>query len=154
MAGCGVHLGVATTGGLDVTFRAARTVPGQVRTLVELRLVEWGQAGLVDDVTLIASELVTNAVCHTSGKEIRVRFTREPHGVLLQVWDGSDSMPARGRAVETVADAAVPDAAALEAGHQDGTGGRGLPIVEALAHRWGVAPTEPNGKWTWARVLA
>ncbi|MFI0366243.1 ATP-binding protein [Actinomadura sp. 1N219] len=137
-----------------MTFRTAPTVPGQVRTLVELRLVEWGLAGLVDDVTLIASELATNAVRHTSGKEIRVRFTREPHGVLLKVWDGSDAMPVRGRAVETASDAAVPDAAALEPGHQVGTSGRGLPIVEALAHRWGVTPTEPNGKWTWARVLA
>ncbi|WUH99447.1 ATP-binding protein [Spirillospora sp. NBC_00431] len=141
-------------GGLDVTFRAARTVPGQVRLLVELRLVEWGLAGLVDDMTLIASELTTNAVCHSSGREIRVRFTREPRGVLLRVWDASDAMPVRGQAVETAADVAAPDAAALESGHLDGMSGRGLPIVEALAYRCGVSRTKPYGKWTWARVLA
>ncbi|RKS79377.1 histidine kinase-like protein [Actinomadura pelletieri DSM 43383] len=133
---------------LDVTFRPAPTVPGQVRMLVELRLIEWGLAQLVDDVTLIASELVTNAVQHTFGPQIRVRFTREPHGVLLGVWDGSDVLPLRGRVAETASNATGP----LEAGLEDETSGRGLPIVAALATRFGVSRTQPHGKWTWARV--
>ncbi|WP_433228726.1 ATP-binding protein [Actinomadura formosensis] len=138
-------------GGLDVTFLAARTAPGQVRALVELRLGAWGLAGLRDEVTLIASELVTNAVRHTPDRKIRVRFTREARGVLLAVWDSCDAMPARKPAAS---DVASPDAAALEAGHEAGTGGRGLPIVEALASACGVSPTVPHGKWVWARVAA
>lgn len=138
---------------LDVTFRAARTAPGQVRTLVELRLGSWGLAALRDDVTLIASELVTNATVHTpDGSEIRVRFTREQRGVLLQVWDSSDVLPVRRRAPESVAAVAAPDAAALNPGHDDGTGGLGLPIVAALASEYGVTPTEPRGKYAWARM--
>ncbi|RFS86890.1 hypothetical protein D0T12_01030 [Actinomadura spongiicola] len=139
---------------LDVMFRPALTVPGQVRVLVELRLIEWGLTQLVDDVTLIASELVTNAVQHTFGPQVRVRFTREPHGVLLGVWDGSDVLPVRGRAAETASNTAGPDAVPLEAGQEDETSGRGLPIVEALATRFGVSLTQPHGKWTWARVSA
>ncbi len=137
-------------GGLDVTFLAARTAPGQVRAQVELRLAAWGLAGLRDEVTLIASELVTNAVRHTPDRKIRVRFTREARGVLLAVWDSCDALPVR----KPASSAASPDAAALEAGHMEETGGRGLPIVEALASACGVSPTVPHGKWVWARVAA
>lgn len=118
--------------------------------LVELRLAAWELAGLRDDVTLIASELVTNAIRHTPERRVRVGFTREPRGVLLEVWDSSDAAPVRKQVASGIA---TPDAAALEAGHEEGMGGRGLPIVEALAFKCGVSPTRPHGKWVWARVL-
>ncbi|WP_165959302.1 ATP-binding protein [Actinomadura sp. KC345] len=109
--------------------------------------------GLVGDLTLIASELVTNAVEHTrDDREIRVRFTREPGAVLLAVWDSSDARPVRKRPVGGVARDAAPDAEALNPGHEDGTGGRGLAIVEALSTEWGVTRTDPVGKWVWSRV--
>ncbi|MFI0480577.1 ATP-binding protein [Actinomadura sp. 9N215] len=154
MACGGVRVNAVAARRLEVMFRAARMVPGLVRTLVEVRLVEWGLSGLVDDVSLIVSELVTNAVRYASGREVRVRFAREPHGVVVKVWDASDALPVRGRVLDTAAEVAVPDAAVLEAGHLEGLGGRGLSIVEALAYRCGVSPTEPCGKWVWARVLA
>lgn len=144
--------GVKTPGELDMTFLAARTAPGQIRMQVELRLGSWGLAGLIDDVTLIASELVTNAVRYAAEQEVRVRFTREARGVLLAVWDAADGRPVRRRPLAATADDTVPDAAALDIGHDDGTGGRGLPIVEALASECGVALTQPHGKWVWARV--
>ncbi|WP_131733027.1 ATP-binding protein [Actinomadura formosensis] len=124
---------------LDMTFLAARTAPGQVRTLVDLRLASWGLAGLRDDVALIASELVTNAILHTPEQQIRVQFTREPCGVLLMVWDSSDALPVRKPPMHT---------APMRAD------GRGLPIVEALSSKCGISPTRPCGKWIWARVLA
>lgn len=127
---------ISTASALDVEFLAAGTAPGQVRTLVGLRLASWGLSRLRDDVTVIASELVTNAVVHgPEGGPIRVRFTREARGVLLEVWDSADSMPMRKGDVE-------------------GLDGRGLPIVEALASECGVWPTEPQGKWVWARCRA
>lgn len=132
MTGC-ERAGVAADAGLDVRLLAARTVPGRIRTLVELRLVSWELAALRDDVTLIASELVTNSVRHAPGREIRVRLTREVRGVLLEVWDSSDAMPQRKR-------------------DEDGLSGRGLPIVEALALGCGAYRTEPHGKWVWARI--
>ncbi|GAA4235985.1 hypothetical protein GCM10022254_44510 [Actinomadura meridiana] len=141
------QVGLSAGDVLDVTFLAARTAPGQVRTLVELRLGAWRMDALRDDVMLIASELVTNAAVHVPGGRIRVRFVREQRGVLFQVWDCSDVLPVRRRATVL-----SPDAAALDSGYRDGTGGLGLPIVAALASEYGVIPTEPHGKWAWARV--
>ncbi|MFC4053528.1 ATP-binding protein [Actinomadura syzygii] len=101
--------------------------------LVELRLDAWGLAVLRDDVKLIASELVTNAVLHTPEREIRARLTREACGVWLGVWDSSDVMPVRRD-------------------DGDGLGGRGLPLVAALASECGAFRALPYGKWVWARV--
>lgn len=134
---------------LDITCLASPTVPGQVRTLLGIRLSEWKPIGVADDMFLIASELIANAVKSTPDREIRVRVTREPDGILLGVWDSSKEMPV-ARAV-SVADAS-PDHEALDVGHDDGTGGWGLPIVKALSFRCGVKETHPKGKWVWCRV--
>ncbi|WP_433231935.1 hypothetical protein [Actinomadura formosensis] len=55
------------------------------------------------------------------------------------------------RLTEWGLDALVPDPRALEPGHGD-AGGRGLPIVAALASECRVSRTAPHGKWVWARV--
>ncbi|WP_179271805.1 ATP-binding protein [Actinomadura meyerae] len=121
---------------------------------MELRLASWGLAWLADDMTLIASELVTNAVVHGAcGGRIRVRLRLEPASVLLAVWDPSERSPVRKRPLEAVLGDAAPDAEALSPEREDGTGGRGVPIVQALADECGVAPTaDPVGKWVWARL--
>ncbi|SNS26034.1 Anti-sigma regulatory factor (Ser/Thr protein kinase) [Actinomadura meyerae] len=148
MGGC---VGSVNAGTFDVTFRAAPSVPARVRSLVELRLAEAGLAGISDDLTLIASELVANAVQYAPEPEIRVRLTREPGAVVLAVWDSSDTEPTPKRALEPTAEDVAPDAEALDPDHDAGTGGRGLPIVAAMADSYGVTPTEPRGKWVWAR---
>ncbi|MER6810495.1 ATP-binding protein [Spirillospora sp. NPDC000708] len=141
----------ANSGELDVVCLAAATVPGMVRALVEFRLTEWGLMALAGDVHLIAGELVANAIQSTPDREIRVRFVREARAVVLQVWDASDAMPVARPVAEMTLDDIVPDPCALDAGHDDGTGGWGLPIVQALASRCGVERTSP-GKWVWAEV--
>ncbi|MFB4300830.1 ATP-binding protein [Actinomadura sp. NTSP31] len=122
-----------------------------VRALIEFRLAEWRLAGLAGDVHLIAGELVANAIQSTPDREIRVRFVRAERVVRLMVWDASDAMPVARPVLELTLDDIVPDACALDAGHDDGTGGWGLPIVQALASRCGVERTRP-GKWVWAEV--
>ncbi|MEU8308805.1 ATP-binding protein [Actinomadura sp. NPDC048955] len=136
--------------GLDTAFLAAWTAPAQVRMQLSLRLASWGMAGITGDVALIASELVTNAVRHAGDGEIRVRFTREARGVLLEVWDACDRRPVCRRPAPS-ADA-PPRTPAPDPGYDYGMGGRGLLIVEELAAQCGVVPTEPRGKWVWARV--
>ncbi|MEV0663882.1 ATP-binding protein [Actinomadura luteofluorescens] len=124
------------SGLLTMEFIASLTAAGQVRTLVGLRLESWGLARWREDLCVIASELVTNAVVH--GPEdgtVRVRFSREPGGVLLAVWDSSDAMPKRRVDPE-------------------GLSGRGLVMVEALASDFGAYQTCTNGKWVWARCRA
>ncbi|WP_433228862.1 ATP-binding protein [Actinomadura formosensis] len=142
---------VVESGELDISCLASGTVPGLVRTLVELRLGEWGLGKVAGDVLLIAGELVANAVRATPDREIRVRFAREVGTVLLAVWDSSAAMPVVRPVVELALDDIVPDARALDDGHDAGTGGWGLPLVQTLAAKCGVTETWP-GKWVWARV--
>ena len=144
---------VMGAGELDISCLASGTVVGLVRTLVGFRLTEWGLEKVADDVLLIAGELVANAVEHSAAdREIRVRFTREPGAVVLQVWDSSDAMPVVRPVVELALDDIAPDARALDAGYDDGTGGWGLPLVQALSSDCRVCKTEPHGKWVWAKV--
>nr|BFE29682.1 hypothetical protein GCM10010200_019330 [Actinomadura rugatobispora] len=135
-----------TPAGLEVRFLAAATAPGQVRTHLRFRLTEWGLLHVADDVYLIATELITNALEATPDGEIRVSFARERHSLLLGVWDRSDRSPVSRRVPVSQADVA-PDPEALTVGHDDGTGGWGLPIVEALSSECGVRRTDPRGKW-------
>ena len=140
------------SGELEAAFPASVTTPGMVRNLVELRLAEWGLRHLAGDVLLVACELITNAIRNTPDREIRVRFTREAGGVVLAVWDSSDALPVAKPVVELNLDDVVPDPYALDPGHDAGTGGWGLPLVEALSSECGVTTTDPSGKWVWARV--
>ena len=119
-----------------------------VRTLVGFRLDEWGLRGISDEVLLIVTELVTNAVRSVPDSMIRVRCTLEVGGVLLAVWDASGAMPVARPLVPDVR----PDPLALEPGHEDG--GRGLHLVRALASECGACTAEPSGKWVWAKVAA
>lgn len=93
-------------------------------------------ADVIEEVVLVASELVGNAIRHTSaesGQPLDVTWDRQGDDLVVAVSDGSRLIPRRR-------DARV-----------DTTGGRGLAIVEAIASSWGVSPT-PTGKRVWARL--
>jgi anti-sigma regulatory factor (Ser/Thr protein kinase) len=89
----------------------------------------------IDDVVLVASELVGNAVIHTAriGAELGIWWEIEPDSVVVRVVDSSSDLPRRRSTNET------------------DTRGRGLSIVAALALDWGVQRTD-HGKQVWARV--
>ena len=85
----------------------------------------------VDDLCLIASELVTNAIVH--GEEPVELTLLHQHGeVTIEVADGDSRI-----------DRVRPPA------DETGPGGRGLRIVETLADRWGTRPSR-SGKTVWA----
>lgn len=91
---------------------------------------------VTDDVTLVASELIGNAIRHAGGGERdawAVSWTIRPGEVVLSVEDPSSDLPVRR--------CAAPDAPS----------GRGLAIVESLSLDWGVERTA-RGKRVWARV--
>jgi len=91
-----------------------------------------GLSPLVDDATLVVTELVANAVRHAQ-PPIALYAVRLQQGVRVEVSDGSqDGMRPQSR---------TPDVT--------DPNGRGLEIVSALAQDWGVRP-EAHGKTVWA----
>lgn len=103
---------------------------GEARSAVRRELCAWGAPELVDDCSLIVTELVTNAVRH-GGSGIHFRLGTNGSWVYGEVFDAGDHMPRLCR----------PD--------PDAPGGRGLFIVDRLADEWGVAGLPGGGKIVW-----
>lgn len=127
-------------------------VPGQVRALLGFRLTEWKLPHLLPDLELIAAELVTNAVTTTPDAQIRVACRPQKGGVWFGVWDSSTFLPVVKPVTELSLADIDGDPEALNDGHDDGTGGWGLPIVRALSADCGVRKTPPAGKWVWSLI--
>jgi len=86
---------------------------------------------LVDDLELVISELVTNAVVHAQTPlRLLVRF--DGHRVVAEVFDADAHPPRPARPVDDV-------------------GGIGLLLVDRLSDRWGSEPMR-NGKRVWAEL--
>ena len=115
----------------------ADAVPAARAHLRQL-LSRWGQAELSPDVSVVASELVTNSVAasaeHQPAAALMVWLGSDGHLLLLAVADASPRPPVR-----------------LSPG-PDAERGRGLALVEALSSRWGWHPASNAGlrKFTWA----
>ena len=121
---------------LTLTLRPHSTEVRRVRDKLRAFLIGWGAPGEVVEVaTLLASELVTNAVCH-AGTEVGV-VASVAHGVLrVSVTDGISGRPEVRRGAIDAAD------------------GRGLAVVEDLASAWGIDGSadvdgDPGGKTVW-----
>ena len=88
----------------------------------------------VDDLTLVVSELVTNALLHARPPVI-VNIQEHRVDVLVTVSDASAVLPV-----------ALPsEATALN--------GRGVFIVDQVSSEWGANPRVDGGKTVWARFL-
>lgn len=119
----------------ELPLPADKQAPGIARGVVRDRWPELGEE-VLDDVTLIVSELVSNAVQH-GRPDILLRILVAPFAVDVSVLD-------HGPAVPSVEVAPPTDTA---------TSGRGLAIVNRLASDWGVEPLSgSNGKSVWARL--
>ncbi|MEU1423852.1 ATP-binding protein [Kitasatospora sp. NPDC005751] len=115
---------------------------GSVRTArhqVRQRLTEWGWQGeRVDDLVLITSELVTNAVVHACQGHGEVRIYLQEFGgdCRLEVWDPRYDLPLQERRPRRFNE-----------------GGRGIELVRELAFDFGVVVRRGAGKRVWVRVL-
>jgi hypothetical protein len=130
-----------------LTMLASTASAGLARTLVQQRLFNWGYMHISCDVLLTTAELVANASEATPGREIKIRFSRDTCGVLLEVWDSSNQIPQPKPIIELTLDDLD-----LSEENWDGNGGWGLPIVQALALDCGYTPDPSGGKWVWARL--
>jgi DNA-binding NarL/FixJ family response regulator len=123
----------ALTPRVDVGFAAETRSVGQARAFAQRALESWRESDIGDTVTLLLSELVTNAVVHAASAP-NVAINLMPDRVHVEVADDdiSELHPVQ----------ASPDAES----------GRGLALVEALAYQWGQVAL-PGGKVVWFDVL-
>ncbi|MQA83121.1 MAG: ATP-binding protein [Streptosporangiales bacterium] len=140
----------------DATACALRPQPESVkvaRDFARRTLGGWNMTALYDDLALVVSELVTNALRHavlTCGeareaqpepcaatypdprRPIRLSLQRNGAHVVCAVTDPSDDIPQRRQ----------PDHIAET--------GRGLHLVESFSRAWGWTPLAGRGKVVWA----
>ncbi|MFD3957373.1 MULTISPECIES: SpoIIE family protein phosphatase [Streptomyces] len=102
--------------------------PGRARRLARRALSRWGLEELSDEVELLVSEVVTNAVRYAE-RPVTLRLLRTDI-LRCEVGDDSPQLPRQRRARET------------------DEGGRGLFLVNRLARRWG-ATRLSTGKVVW-----
>ena len=84
---------------------------------------------VVEVVTLLVSEMVTNAVLH-AGTEVTLRIGHEGKSVRVEVTDQSPAMPN------------------LREVSSDSPTGRGMWLIQELADAWG-QQARGNGKCVW-----
>jgi CheY-like chemotaxis protein len=114
---------------VSADLSADPTTPGTARRMVAQAASEWNCGGLLETVTLLTSEVVTNAVEH-AGTDVRIDVELLATVLRISVSDANPTVPQ------------VRDAADHE------TSGRGMALVEALAERWGVE-RRSGGKTVW-----
>jgi PAS domain S-box-containing protein len=112
---------------------AERSAVSDARDFVSATLASWSVAAdTTDDVVLMVSELVTNAVIY-GRPPIELRLRRTAEQLVVEVYDAATFLPRRLRPT-------------LQDEH-----GRGLQLVSLLADRWGTRPTAA-GKSVWFLV--
>ncbi|MER6920707.1 ATP-binding protein, partial [Streptomyces spiralis] len=128
------------------TLPGSPLAPGSARGLARAALTEWRELGLTvpdrlaDDVLVVVSELVTNAVVHAgTDVELVCRLEPETGACVVEV---SDQHPSR-----------APRGHVGEAPYEPPEYGRGLRLVAALAEEWGVT-YRTGAKTVWARLPA
>jgi anti-sigma regulatory factor (Ser/Thr protein kinase) len=127
----------------DTAMRPPDTDSGPVQVAREFTvatLQRWGLLRRCDDITIVVSEMLTNALRHTrpgpgDGQDrppVRVGLYHRGPWVLCAVADPSQAVPVT-RAPATLAET-----------------GRGLHIIRALSDEWGYTAPDHAGKVVWA----
>ncbi|MDX3583070.1 ATP-binding protein [Streptomyces europaeiscabiei] len=117
-------------------YAARLEAAAQARRDIALVLETWGLPQLVDVAEQVVTELVANAVEHTDAATVGASITRTgKESARIVVTDTSRTRPTPG------------------APSSDDEHGRGLLLVEALAHDWGSEPVH-GGKRVWAELRA
>ncbi len=137
----------------QLTLEPRAASPRRARHFTAGVLTEWGLASDCDNVVesaiLLVSELVTNAVLHAhSGVELIID---RPYPVQDATTMGPGER-ADGVIRIEVRDRSAENPVVRHVGPESTTG-RGLALVEALSHRWGVC-TSFDGKQVWFELLA
>jgi len=111
---------------------------GEVRAFLRDLLERWNRTGTLDEMQVMASEVVTNALIHAHSR-VDLRLRRYPNRIRVEVQDSDPNPPVPTTLLED------------DAGNEVAEHGRGLLIVEALARAWGSSPAG-RGKITWFEI--
>jgi CheY-like chemotaxis protein/anti-sigma regulatory factor (Ser/Thr protein kinase) len=126
----------ATLSGETATFELANDdhAVGESRRFLTEQCQRWRCDDLLEDAAIVVSELVSNAIRHAeSASELRMRYAS---GVLrIELLDSSPAVPQPRNP------------------HITDSGGRGLLLIAALSHAWGV-DSHAEGKVVWAEFSA
>jgi hypothetical protein len=133
----------APAGGQRIARRALRSNLGSPKTAREFTrrtFSAWNLDGLYNDVVVVVSELVTNALCHGLGetsysalaRPVQLMLLARERRVLAAVVDPSDKTPVLGSTKHFA------------------ESGRGLRIVAVMSDAWGWVPFATGGKAVWA----
>lgn len=115
------------------SWPAEATSVAAARDFVSRHVTRREGAAMAAEVTLVVSELATNAVLHARTRFI-VTVCRTRGGDLLTVQDGSPQPPVAAR---------LPVSPMEEHG-------RGLHVVETCSSEWGLTRETGGGKSVWA----
>ncbi|WP_244501264.1 ATP-binding protein [Streptomyces sp. TP-A0874] len=139
--------GVRTTGFAACSLSADKQAAGEARRFTRSTLSGWQMGPLVDNVALIVSELLSNALRYgladtarngdqaaVPPRPVRLGLLHRGQTVLCAVCDLSSNVPVLRS----------PDYLAQS--------GRGLHIIDSLSESWGWTTPNPAGKAVWAAV--
>jgi CheY-like chemotaxis protein/anti-sigma regulatory factor (Ser/Thr protein kinase) len=121
---------VASSTRFGADLRSAR----EARRFVTSALDDWGIGDVAEVVTLLVSELVTNAIVHAES-EVDVVVQLTPEVARVEVSDTSEAEPV------------------IRPTGQEDESGRGLAIVDSFSRAWGVRPRHGGGKTIWFEVV-
>ena len=124
-----------------IAIRTPGTGPRSVRVAREFALAtlqRWGVAERSEDIAIVISELLTNALRHARpehghARPVRLGLLQPGSCLLCAVTDPSRAAPIPQAPREFLSEA-----------------GRGLQIICALSDRWGYTPLSDTGKVVWA----
>ncbi|MFI8991534.1 ATP-binding protein [Streptomyces antimycoticus] len=117
-------------------FRANSDSLARIRRFTHRTLTLWGRHSCTDEVVIVVGELVANAARHALGPH------PDRHG-----WLGL--MNTASTVICAVQDP-TPDSLLPRTATTHDTRGRGLLIIDELAHDWGYSLHGNNGKTVWA----
>jgi anti-sigma regulatory factor (Ser/Thr protein kinase) len=132
-----------------LALEAVSTAVASARLHARMIVGEWAMASVAEDVTLIVSELVANAIVASTDRDgrpkrvddlvpvVHLRLWSDRTRIVIEVWDRSPRSPE------------------VKKQEPDAENGRGLLLVEALSDRWGWNCIPGwSGKVVWAEISA